>query len=83
MSACISRAGEFSEHEHDNEGEPFFCARCGAFDEQAVIDRLRAAKDAVERVQKYANRCAIMRVEPSTAGLRAALDATDHEGGTE
>lgn len=35
MSTCISRKGEFSDHETLD--DQFCCVDCGAFDEQAVI----------------------------------------------
>lgn len=46
MSTCISRHGEYSDHEPGD-----WCPRCGAFNEDAIVaerDRLRAA---VERVR--------------------------------
>lgn len=39
----------------------------------ALLDRSERAEATVERVERYANRCAIMRTEPSTQGLCDAL----------
>lgn len=39
MSACISRHGEFSNHEPTEE-DPLTCRLCGVFDEEQARDRL-------------------------------------------
>lgn len=41
MSACISSHGEYSEHEHGDEGRArFVCQLCGVFDEEAALQRI-------------------------------------------
>lgn len=42
MSTCISRAGEYSDHELTNADDPFACQRCFAFAEAAAVERIKA-----------------------------------------
>lgn len=52
MSACISRHGEFSNHEFSAEGaDPFTCQRCWVFAESAALDALMAAEARADRLQ--------------------------------
>ena len=49
MSACISKHGEFSEHDPGSVGaERFVCRLCGVFDEGAVLQRLADLELAYE-----------------------------------
>jgi hypothetical protein len=53
------------------------CGHCAQpYGSRAEIERLRKR---LEAVGKYADQCAILRVEPSTAGLREALAAGEDD----
>lgn len=51
MSACISRHGEFSEHNYAVTGpERFMCTRCCTFAENALVGALAAAESALREL---------------------------------
>ena len=60
MSVCISRDGEFSEHETPVSPSAaemrFICARCFVFDDAAALAALAAAEDALRRIRKLTKR---------------------------
>src|SRR6185312_14302890 len=64
MSKCISRHGEYSEHQFDNGAglaDEFTCVRCWVLDEDAIhteIDRLRA------EVKRYRDAFAGLYIAP-------------------
>ena len=69
MSKCISRHGEYSEHEPGEGAQRFVCQLCHVFDEDAAlahIDKLQAAYD-----QKVAD------LARETLRTSAALQACD------
>ena len=49
---------------------------CKELADSIVIGELKAQLDSV---REYANRCGILRCEPTTAGLRKALNGDDYE----
>lgn len=55
MSTCISRHGEYSEHDLSDPAYPLTCQMCGAFDEDAANDRLLAARFLVGDWQANGN----------------------------
>ena len=85
MSTCISRAGEYSDHE-TTEGN-YICDRCGLLDEDGIfaeLDRLRATVARVDALVEqwdgateanedaYPVQARVMQI--NIAELRAALD---------
>lgn len=46
MSTCISRAGEYSDHEPGD-----WCPQCGAFNEEAIVAERNQLRDVVEGVR--------------------------------
>lgn len=46
MSACISREGEYSDHEPG-----FWCPRCGAFNEQSIVAENERLKAKIEEAR--------------------------------
>lgn len=54
MSKCISREGEYSDHEPGD--ERFYCGRCYVFDEDAVLAALTAAESRLARVEAAVDR---------------------------
>lgn len=44
-----------------------------------ITGRIEELEARLEAVKRYANRCAILRTEPTTAGLRKALQQGDDE----
>lgn len=54
-------------------------AECGTKAHAEMIARAlnnQRAVEALERVEQYARKCALLRMEPTTRGLRDALDGT-------
>lgn len=49
MSACISRHGEYSEHEPDDD---LVCQLCGVLDEAELLARARRARGALAYIDK-------------------------------
>ncbi len=45
----------------------------------ALLDRLTRADQALADIRSYAYQCEVLRVEPTTAGLRAALRASQED----
>lgn len=81
MSKCISREGEYSEHETDAR---FACQRCFAFDEDAAlaeIDHLRQIIGRCEAKLDRGVRCDLPKGHPSSHESRARGFAvwTNHE----
>lgn len=77
MSKCISRNGEFSDHELGEGTHEFTCSRCWAFDEDAAIATVAELRATVERCKALADEWEralsdTLRVEIDE--LRAALD---------
>ena len=58
MSRCISREGEYSEHElgvtDTNRGAKWTCRRCWMLDEDALLDALTDAEQTIARVEALA-----------------------------
>jgi len=50
MSKCISKHGEYSEHELGNPEDPFCCQRCFTVDEDAIMAALRSAEAERDRL---------------------------------
>ncbi len=55
MSTCISRAGEYSEHELTDPNHPLTCQRCFVFADDEANRRLRAARNLVGDWQSNGN----------------------------
>lgn len=70
MSACISRDGEFSEHQTD----PFnyICDRCGALDEDGIFADLEQARTSRDHFAEL-----LARALPAVAALAAAEEVGD------
>lgn len=49
MSTCISRAGEYSEHQ--TEAGNYICDLCGVIDEEGIFAELDALRAKVSRVE--------------------------------
>ena len=56
MSTCISRAGEYSDHEPGD-----WCPRCGAFSEEAIVAERDCLREALEAV-----RAIVMKKKPQS-----------------
>jgi|DEB19_MinimDraft_2_1074335.scaffolds.fasta_scaffold102929_1 hypothetical protein len=70
MSTCISRAGEYSEHQTDPGN--FICDRCGALDEDglfAELERTRSKRDEFAAL--------LGRALPAVSALAAAEEVGD------
>ena len=52
MSKCISRNGEFSDHELGEGTHEFTCSRCWAFDEDAAIATVAELRATIDRVRR-------------------------------
>lgn len=50
MSKCISREGEYSDHDLA-ERPRFMCSRCFAFDEDAAVNALEAAEARIKELE--------------------------------
>lgn len=52
MSKCISRNGEYSDHELD---ESYTCTQCFAFDEESALDRIKAQQQRILELKQNGN----------------------------
>lgn len=70
MSTCISRDGEYSEHETD----PFnyICERCGSLDEDGMFADLEQARTSRDSFAEL-----LARALPAVAALTAAEEVAD------
>ena len=81
MSQCISRHGEYSEHDLDETGEhEFTCKRCWVFDEDAALSALRRARslaaaleqesalkdEALAELRKVVDHWGLITINPNT-----------------